>query len=133
MQNDIFIQNNLTGGEGGNVTAPCFLCGEMVQIKLTKNTKPYFICDPCGVQAFIRRKEGIARLSIYLQKSAPERRDLLRLLDLSQQLRELEQEKDKIELNPANWFLENKPAQEMLELIKKKISEVQAKISELHG
>lgn len=24
--------------------------------------KPYYVCDPCGVQVFIRREEGIARL-----------------------------------------------------------------------
>ena len=41
---------------------PCFLCGELVEIKYSKRDKPYFICDPCGVQAFIRRDKGIKRL-----------------------------------------------------------------------
>lgn len=31
-------------------------------IKRTKRDKPYFLCDPCGVQAFIRRKKGIRLL-----------------------------------------------------------------------
>ncbi len=40
----------------------CFLCGRELPVKLAKTGKPYFICDPCGVQAFVRRQEGIARL-----------------------------------------------------------------------
>ena len=40
----------------------CFLCGRELPVKLTKTGKPYFICDACGVQTFVRRQEGIARL-----------------------------------------------------------------------
>lgn len=118
--------------DSDNVTlVPCFLCGEMVQLKKDKRIKPYFICDACGVQAFIRRKEGILRLFDYIGKIAPERKSILELLDLSQQLRALEAEKAKIEINPAHWLLENKYAQEMLDLIDKKILEIQIRISEL--
>ena len=42
---------------------PCFLCGEFIEIKYSKRNKPYFICDPCGLQAFIRRDNGINRLN----------------------------------------------------------------------
>src|SRR5207245_3600249 len=39
------------------------LCGIGLDIRSSKkNGKPYCICDPCGVQLFIRRKEGINRL-----------------------------------------------------------------------
>jgi hypothetical protein len=41
---------------------PCFLCGKKLDQRTDKNGKPYFICDPCGVQMFIRRKQGIANL-----------------------------------------------------------------------
>ena len=27
-----------------------------------KNGKPYFVCDPCGIQLFVRRKQGIGLL-----------------------------------------------------------------------
>ena len=27
-----------------------------------KNGKPYFVCDPCGIQLFVRRKQGIELL-----------------------------------------------------------------------
>lgn len=39
---------------------PCFLCGNGIPVKFTKKQKPYLTCDPCGIQIFIRRKEGIA-------------------------------------------------------------------------
>jgi 5'-3' exonuclease len=42
---------------------PCFLCSADLDIRTDKNGKRYFICDECGVQAFIRRKLGISRLA----------------------------------------------------------------------
>ena len=43
-------------------TFPCFLCGDMLPIKQTIKRKPYFVCDSCGLQAFVRRDKGIKRL-----------------------------------------------------------------------
>lgn len=41
----------------------CPLCKEKVEIRLDeKHQKPYLICNPCGVQLFIRREDGINRL-----------------------------------------------------------------------
>lgn len=48
---------------------PCFLCGDFQKLKLTKNNKPYFICDVCGVQAFIRKVDGINRLMNLIKDS----------------------------------------------------------------
>src|SRR5690348_16794296 len=42
---------------------PCFLCGKNLDQRTDKNNKPYFICDPCGAQIFIRRKHGIEKLA----------------------------------------------------------------------
>lgn len=41
---------------------PCFLCGKWLRQRTDKNKKPYFVCDPCGTQIFIRRKQGIENL-----------------------------------------------------------------------
>ena len=46
---------------------PCFLCGNGVKIKESKNGKPCFICDPCGLQVFVRRKLGIKKLKEILR------------------------------------------------------------------
>ena len=46
---------------------PCFLCGLDLAIRTDKNAKRYFICNPCGVQAFIRTEKGITRLDNLLR------------------------------------------------------------------
>jgi len=42
---------------------PCFLCIQELTQRTDKNRKPYFVCDPCGVQIFIRGRQGIKNLS----------------------------------------------------------------------
>lgn len=42
---------------------PCFLCGDFQTINISKTDKPYFICNDCGMQVFIRKVSGIKRLS----------------------------------------------------------------------
>jgi hypothetical protein len=41
---------------------PCPVCGTGLAILLTKNQKPYCVCNDCGVQLFVRGKPGISRL-----------------------------------------------------------------------
>ena len=38
---------------------PCPLCGKGLDVRQTKKKKPYVICDPCGVQLFVRSKAGM--------------------------------------------------------------------------
>jgi hypothetical protein len=38
---------------------PCHLCGSKLEKRIDKNKKPYFLCEPCGMQVFIRRKRGM--------------------------------------------------------------------------
>ncbi len=52
-------------------TAPCPVCETPLPVRFTHRGKPYLVCDPCGVQVFVRRKEGIERFF----ESANERRD----------------------------------------------------------
>ncbi|MBA7680747.1 hypothetical protein ES703_89068 [subsurface metagenome] len=40
----------------------CPLCNEWIVVRIDKNGKPYTYCNDCGVQMFIRKKEGIDRL-----------------------------------------------------------------------
>src|SRR5215470_744008 len=46
---------------------PCFLCGSDLQIRTDKNKKRYFICDRCGIQAFVRKEPGLLRLEKLIQ------------------------------------------------------------------
>src|SRR6266496_1619746 len=41
---------------------PRFLCGALLTVRTDKNGKLYLICDSCGSQHFIRRKQGMERL-----------------------------------------------------------------------
>ena len=45
---------------------PCFLCRSLLLKRVTKRGKPYFLCCSCGVQTFVRGKEGIQRLEKFL-------------------------------------------------------------------
>jgi transcription elongation factor Elf1 len=44
-----------------NVTQmfPCPVCTSPRLVKITKKDKPYIVCDPCGVQLFVRGPSGI--------------------------------------------------------------------------
>ena len=53
-----------------NSTIPCFLCGKPLKVKITKTNKPYFICDTCGLQCFIRYKAGISKFRRLLLRLA---------------------------------------------------------------
>ena len=48
---------------------PCFLCGRNLKKRLSKRLKPYFVCDGCGIQLFIRGKQGIERLEQFFNNS----------------------------------------------------------------
>jgi hypothetical protein len=41
---------------------PCPLCGAGLPILISKRKKPYCTCNSCGIQIFVRGKEGISRL-----------------------------------------------------------------------
>ncbi len=43
----------------GPTRFPCPLCGQGLDVRQTKKKKPYVICDPCGVQLFVRSKAGM--------------------------------------------------------------------------
>ena len=41
---------------------PCPLCRASLDVRDSKKDKPYVICDPCGMQMFVRGPGGIAKL-----------------------------------------------------------------------
>ena len=49
---------------------PCFLCGASLDKRTDKNRKPYFVCNPCGIQLFVRRQHGIRLLEKLLRDAA---------------------------------------------------------------
>ena len=41
---------------------PCFLCGKELDLRTDKNNKRYAICNPCGMQVFVRRAQRLENL-----------------------------------------------------------------------
>jgi hypothetical protein len=44
----------------GKKMFPCPVCLDPREVRITKKHKPYIICDPCGIQVFVRGPAGIA-------------------------------------------------------------------------
>ncbi len=51
---------------------PCPLCSEPCEVRLTKKNKPYVICDPCGIQLFIRGPVGINAFERVVERAIAE-------------------------------------------------------------
>jgi ssDNA-binding Zn-finger/Zn-ribbon topoisomerase 1 len=51
---------------------PCPVCTQPLEIKLTKKKKPYVVCDPCGIQVFIRGPAGIATFNRLVERGSGE-------------------------------------------------------------
>jgi len=46
---------------------PCCVCREPREVRTTKKGKPYMICDPCGMQMFVRVETGIRRFEAMIE------------------------------------------------------------------
>ncbi len=76
---------------------PCFLCNDPVEIRRDKRGKLYFICESCGIQAFVRRKSGISRLENLIGEIQKNVTDGLKIAAITSHLRFLQTEKYKLE------------------------------------
>lgn len=63
------MRSTLTGTECQGAL-PCPVCTEPLPVRVAKSKKPYFVCEHCGIQLFVRRREGIENLSRLLQQLA---------------------------------------------------------------
>jgi len=45
------------------------LCTRKLEKRTSKRGKPYFVCDFCGIQLFVRRKQGIDRLDAFFKNA----------------------------------------------------------------
>ncbi len=48
---------------------PCLVCMGPREVRQTKKDKPYLVCDPCGVQVFIRGSAGIEEFNRLLEST----------------------------------------------------------------
>src|SRR5207247_7181327 len=62
---------------------PCPVCGQGLETRETKKDKPYVVCDPCGMQLFVRNETGISRFERLVNSA--EQRDIWKRLEELQQ------------------------------------------------
>ena len=56
------VNVTLAGSIPPTKTFPCPLCGADLDLRQTRNEKPYCVCNSCGIQIFFRGRRGISRL-----------------------------------------------------------------------
>jgi transcription elongation factor Elf1 len=56
----------------GKQTFPCPVCAHLREVRITKKRKPYLVCDPCGIQLFVRGSAGIEGLRKMLDRAQVE-------------------------------------------------------------
>lgn len=109
--------------EDGASYFPCPVCFEMLEVRHDKNSKPYFVCNDCGIQLFIRGKNGIKKFKNLLPnyKLKVKSHKLVELVELipklNDKLSELEAKK------PV--FGENKHLNLQAKIIKKQLNSLQ--------
>lgn len=113
-----FFQNeeeqNNNEGQQFEGTFPCPLCNLRLEIRRSKNRKPYCVCNSCGLQLFIRGKKGIEKLKALSEDLA-----------LSNTIEENEQDPEK------EFYLETNRSRKAItilseiELLEKKIKEIE--------
>lgn len=81
---------------------PCLLCGEGLPILASKRGKPYFVCNSCGVQVFVRGKTGISKLREMANSGilvSGKKESLMRGIALFNRLESLKLQKRDLEMN----------------------------------
>ncbi len=107
---------------------PCFLCGAKLEKRTDKNSKPYFVCNPCGIQLFVRRKHGIELLEKLLRNISrheiPFRQRAEQVYQIQALLTEINGVKQQIERleSQTGFFFPDKDKLRACKLLKTKLS-----------
>jgi hypothetical protein len=112
---------------------PCPLCGTGLPILISKRNKPYFICNSCGVQIFVRGKVGISRLlkvakdGILISSSGESASHGIELLNRLEQLKL--QRRDLVIKRP--WIFADSNVENAIDLVDAEIESVQGELAEM--
>jgi hypothetical protein len=60
-KHELKLQRNVVKELSG--TIPCHLCSQELHVRRDKHGKPYFVCETCCMQVFVRGKQGIENLA----------------------------------------------------------------------
>ena len=125
LKNDLMQEN---GGENEQFF-PCQLCGEMILIKYSIKNKPYYTCNECGVQVFIRGAKGINKFQTLISDSKHKfkSKELINLIDffekLNEKLNEIKQKKPFFGEN-EDLNIQEKAIKKQLEILRKQMKSI---------
>jgi len=119
---------------------PCFLCGKELDQRTDKNGKAYFICDPCGVQLFVRRKQGMENLDRLIRtlktRELPAREHAQSLFEIRAILEEIdgiERELDKLDDSFSLFSKTRKEKARAKKLLKKRMQTLLSRLESIAG
>jgi len=118
---------------------PCFFCTEELTQRTDKNGKPYFICDACGVQVFVRGRQGIKNLA-HLNATLKERdfafrkhrATLIEIQGILVEIRGVEKEIDSLN-GVIDLVIPNERRNRTRELLKKRIETLLGRLDIIAG
>jgi hypothetical protein len=116
---------------------PCFLCSQELRQRKDKNEKPYFICDPCGLQIFVRGRQGIEHLAQLIatlrERDFPFREHARVLHEIQAVLTELRGVKKEIKLldSVLNIVSEDEHRERTRELLNKRIENLLSRLEQI--
>jgi DNA-directed RNA polymerase subunit RPC12/RpoP len=116
---------------------PCFLCSKELGQRKDKNHKPYFICDPCGVQIFVRGRQGIENLADLIttlkERDFPFREHAQTLYEIQAvltEIRGIEKEIKSLE-SVLDIFFTNEHKERSRELLEKRIETLLGRLEQI--
>lgn len=107
---------------------PCPVCGEGMALRVARTQKPYCHCDPCGLQLFVRGKDGIQRLKDLLASGfqVPGIGRATRLLD---QLQRIKDERERLE-NRRGLLFRDKDLEQAIRILDRDIKMTRKRLTE---
>jgi len=103
---------------------PCFLCGRKLERRTTKRGKPYFVCDRCGIQLFVRAKQGIERLETFFRNAAtaeiPFKQHAQRFHEMQALLKEIDDVQQEINDLGISYFISETKSRVRTALLQRK-------------
>jgi DNA-directed RNA polymerase subunit RPC12/RpoP len=131
---------NVTLGDSSSVLGPlmgmefpCPLCGAGLPILASKRKKPYCTCNKCGVQIFVRGKEGIARLRDMASRGiliSGTKESASRGINLYNRLEQLKLQKRELEAKGGIFFRADH-VENAIQIVDAEIEKVQGELAKI--
>jgi hypothetical protein len=116
---------------------PCLLCLKKLKQRTSRRLKPYFVCNSCGVQLFIRREQGIEKLKELTDsmkmRELPTLKHAGALFEIQSLLAEIDGIKEEIKKieSPTGFFRRDKDKVKTRQLLKARLKRLYSRLEAL--